>query len=93
MVVWVSPAPGVAGGLGSEGVLSPSRYTVTRSDGSVWVVDTDDGLVSVAWADGSTLAVTPTRLDLEPGADLVWTRDGNGRIEALTFPDATTVSL
>jgi hypothetical protein len=79
-------------GLGSEGVLSPSRYTVTRSDGSVWVVDTDDGLVSVAWSDGSTLAVTPTGLDLEPGADLVWTRDGNGRIEALTFPDATTVS-
>ncbi len=65
----------------------PQTFVYTGPDGREWLIDKTDGVRRVSDPNGNTLEVGPGGITSSSGAGVVFTRDGLGRITAITDPD------
>jgi RHS repeat-associated protein len=73
-------------------LLDPSLYRYTSPDGRVLVVHDTEGLKSLTDLNGNTLTVSPTGITHSSGKGVAFTRDGSGRIAAVTDPNGETIT-
>ncbi|MDQ6838293.1 MAG: hypothetical protein M3137_08205 [Actinomycetota bacterium] len=73
-------------------IFNPQRFTLTTRNGRVLVLDVASGLVSETDPNGNAVTVDGTGLHSTNGQSLTFTRDGQGRITAVTGPAGTTLS-
>jgi YD repeat-containing protein len=64
---------------------------VTTTDGTQYDVSVADGLQVITDRFGNTITLDEGGITASLGPDLTWERDGQGRITAITFPDASEV--
>ncbi|MGB0743337.1 MAG: LamG-like jellyroll fold domain-containing protein [Opitutales bacterium] len=81
-------------------LYNPTQFILTTSDGTRYLLDEDEGLISMEDLNGNKLEVfddriTSTTIDPNGGADIVrevtFLRDGEGRITSITDPDGNTL--
>ncbi|MGJ8639360.1 MAG: tandem-95 repeat protein [Opitutaceae bacterium] len=84
----------------SAAVYNPTRFILTTTDGTRYLIDEADGLISMEDLNGNTLEVfddriVSTAIDPNGGADIVrevtFLRDGEGRITTIIDPDGNTL--
>ena len=71
---------------GSHGLYNPQLFQLTTRAGQVLVLDAKLGLVSMTDRNANTLSVDATGVHSSNGESLTFTRDGSGRITAVTGP-------
>lgn len=77
---------------GSSGVYNPQLFQLTTHGGQVFVLDAKHGLVSETDRNGNKLSVDSTGVHASSGPSISFTRDGSGRITAITGPSGQKVS-
>ena len=68
----------------------PDRFLYTQLDGTQVVVTRTHGVESVKDTNGNQITISPGGVSNSSGINVVFTRDGNGRITAITDPRGQT---
>lgn len=68
------------------GSFNPRRFTLTEKNGTRWVLDEIDGLISGADRNGNSLTVTSDAITHSAGVRVGLERDGLGRIRRIIDP-------
>ncbi|HYL08125.1 MAG TPA: RHS repeat-associated core domain-containing protein [Candidatus Udaeobacter sp.] len=71
---------------GSNGVYNPQRFQLTTRNGEVFLLDAKLGLISMTDRNGNKLSVDATGVHSSAGPSINFTRDGSGRITAISGP-------
>jgi YD repeat-containing protein len=66
---------------------NPDRYVLTDTDGTSYTYDQFDGLIEAEDLNGNRVSFTDQAITHSAGPELRFTRDGAGRITAITAPD------
>ncbi len=66
--------------------FNPTRFKFTSVDGTVYVLDEALGLVSVTDRNGNTLTISANGVTHSSGKNVVFNRDGQGRISSIVDP-------
>jgi RHS repeat-associated protein/uncharacterized repeat protein (TIGR01451 family) len=74
------------------GIYSPTRFKLTTRDGRVLILDVNTGLVSETDTSGNTLSVDASGVHSSSGQSITFTRDGAGRITAITGPSGQSLA-
>lgn len=86
-VIWNGPVPGAGTVIDSTfQPVNPRRFRYTAPDGTAYVIDELQGLLSLADPNGNTLAINRNGLVHSSGESVLFTRDTAGRITAVTDP-------
>jgi len=81
-------------------VYNPTRFILTTTDGTRYLIDENDGLISMEDLNGNTLEIFDDRIvstakDPNGGADIIrevnFLRDGEGRITQIADPEGNTL--
>src|SRR5690606_16623118 len=92
---WWDAASGlILGGFGGFGgqVYDLQRFELTTRDGTVYLVDKDEGLLKGTGRFGNTTESTETGIISSSGPDIEWERNEDGTIDHIDLPDSTTIS-
>jgi len=90
-VVGSWPGPVELYDASSFALFDPALYRYTSPDGRVFVVHDSEGLKSLTDLNGNRLTVTPAGITHSSGKGVTFTRDGSGRITAVTDPGGQTI--
>jgi RHS repeat-associated protein/uncharacterized repeat protein (TIGR01451 family) len=77
----------LGGFFGSGGIYDPQRFRLTDRVGFVYLLDVDEGLMSMTSPDGAILTVSDDGIVSSDGPSITFERDGQGRITSITAPD------
>jgi len=73
-------------------IWDPRQFTLTVEDGTVYQIDQDKGVTSLADRNGNTLTITPGGILSSSGKNVTFTRDAQSRITQITDPAGKTIS-
>jgi RHS repeat-associated protein len=87
-VFFTGSAPGFGELLSNEtlDIYNPTRFQLTTSDGSVFIIDEKAGLQSLRDTNGNTLNISSAGIIHSSGKSISFTRDAQGRITRITDP-------
>ncbi|WP_341403488.1 PKD domain-containing protein [Luteolibacter soli] len=86
-VIWNGPVPGHGTVIDfTFGPIDPKRFRYTAADGTAYVIDEIQGLVSLEDPNGNTLTINRSGLVHSSGESVLFTRNGTGRITEVTDP-------
>ena len=78
--------------LSFDRLYDPELFVLTDSGGVEYLIDKTEGLVQTTDRSGNRTVYTEDGIFPDLGTGATWTRDGEGRIEALLLPDGGEVS-
>ncbi|MGA1841276.1 MAG: PKD domain-containing protein [bacterium] len=67
-------------------IYNPDRYKLTTIDGTVYIIDQNNGLLKVTDNNGNSLDFTSNGIIHSTGKGVMFTRDAKGRITKITDP-------
>ncbi len=68
-------------------VYNPTLFKYTDQDGTVFIINTANGIQSITNADGITETYTANGIQSSDGMNVTITRDAQGRVTSITEPD------
>ncbi|MCP3912733.1 MAG: hypothetical protein GY713_17465, partial [Actinomycetia bacterium] len=81
-----------SGGFGDGDLYDPTRFALTAKDGTVYILDTTDGLIEATDRNANTVTVDATGIHSSLGPEIVFGRDTEGRITTITDPTGGTIA-
>jgi RHS repeat-associated protein/uncharacterized repeat protein (TIGR01451 family) len=79
----------LGGFFGSDGIYDPQRFRLTDRVGFAYLLDIEQGLVSMTSPEGGSLTISDEGVVSSDGPAISFERDGLGRIVKITAPDQT----
>ena len=73
-------------------IYNPDRYQLTTLDGTVYIIDQNEGLLKVTDSNGNSLEVSYGGIIHSSGKSITFTRDAQGRITKITDPMGNILS-
>lgn len=73
-------------------VYNPSKYKLTRADGTVYIISDTNGVESITDTNGNTITITNEGVTHSDGKSIVFDRDSDGRIIKITGPSGKAIS-
>jgi RHS repeat-associated protein len=86
------PGPVDFVGFNGQGIFDSAQFKYTSKDGTEFILNQNGGLQSVKDLNNNTLTISPSGITHSSGKSIAFTRDGQGRISAITDPDGNVQS-
>lgn len=78
--------------LSSFDVSNPTRYRLTKQDGTIYIIHKTNGVESITDPNGNKITFTKNGITHSDGKNVTFNRDSNGRITSIVSPTGKTVT-
>ncbi|MCP4962238.1 MAG: hypothetical protein GY925_23590, partial [Actinomycetia bacterium] len=80
------------GGFGDGDLYALTRFALTAKDGTIYILDTTDGLIEATDRNANTVTVDAAGVHSSLGPEIVFGRDTEGRITTITDPTGGVIA-